>query len=314
MKLNPKLRPLSRKNRVVFLGSCFSNQIGSRIDQLGYSAVVNPHGTLYHPLSILGVIRHANRGDVDDSLMIERDEVYSHWFYHSDMSGLSKDEVRENIETANRKIPNQEEDVQWVITLGSAWVSELEDGTVVANNHKMPSSNFLRRLLSVEEMVEPLRQWIDELPPSNHVYFTVSPVRHKREGWVGNNRSKARLIECVHLLCQADERVEYIPSYEFIIDELRDRLFFAEDGVHPNAVAVNRLWEVLSEWWFDEKDRGVNADIDRVLSDLEHRPRFPQTKSYEKHLASVENKLKNLSERGVDVERFMNKLVELRSK
>jgi hypothetical protein len=181
---------------------------------------------------------------------------------------------------------------QWlVLTLGSAWAYELSDGKVVANCHKVPASQFRKRLLTHEEMLSGLDNLIHRLRhqhPGLKIIFTISPVRHLREGFIENNRSKAALISVVHHLVDKFDGLDYFPAYELVIDDLRDYRFFAEDMVHPNYLATQYVWEKFCDSMIDEPSREIMEEVNKLNAGMAHRPLQPDSTAHrvfrEKHL------------------------------
>jgi len=182
-----------------------------------------------------------------------------------------------------------------IITLGSAWLYILNEkspssqGLVVANNHKAPADRFTKKLMNVGELTENLKSLISRLKSFNphlNIIFTISPVRHLREGLVENNRSKAVLIQAVHEIVIAETGVEYFPAYEYVMDDLRDYRFYAEDLVHPNYTATNYVWEKLMETYMSNETQMIMKQIAELQLAKQHKPFFSGSSEHQKFIQS----------------------------
>ena len=213
------------------LGSCFSDEIGEQMQQRYLNVTCNPFGTLYNPLSIAQALQMTEVPE-----LIEHEGLWHSMAHHGAFSRASREEaeqaVRGSIETMQQAI---QEATVVIVTFGTAWVYE-QDGAVVGNCHKLPESCFTRRRLTVEEIVAAWQSILAQYP-DKHWLFTVSPIRHIRDGLHENQLSKATLLQAVEQLS------DYFPSYEIVLDELRDYRFYADDLVHPSSMAVNYIWE-----------------------------------------------------------------------
>ncbi|HEX6333832.1 MAG TPA: GSCFA domain-containing protein, partial [Flavisolibacter sp.] len=240
----PRLdQPLTHRHRMILTGSCFTENIGEKLRRYKFHVTENPHGILFNPVSVAeGLTDVIENRQYTAADLFYLNEGWHSWKHHSRFSGLTPNEALEKINTS---ISNTHEFLRQadylMITLGSAWVytftgeaTNAVPGNVAANNHKAPASWFSRRLLAIEEVLRVLDNLIHRLFHFNHklqIIFTISPVRHIREGVVANNRSKAVLIHAVHHLVDKFERLHYFPAYELVIDDLRDYRFYAEDLV-----------------------------------------------------------------------------------
>ena len=186
-----------------------------------------------------------------------------------------------------------------LITLGSAFVYELENKEVVANCHKVPTDKFIKRLLSVDEVFSGLQQMIEKVQAFNtgiKIIFTISPVRHLRDGFVENNRSKATLIQAVHQLTEKKASCFYFPAYELIIDDLRDYRFFGEDMVHPNYAATNYVWEKFIATCIDEPSQQLMKEIAVIVAAKNHKPFNPTSAQHKKFMQTNLEKVKKLQQ------------------
>lgn len=244
------------EDRILMLGSCFSDEIGEQMQQRHLPVTCNPFGTLYNPLSIAQAIHLKELPE-----LVEYNGLWHSMAHHGSFSRPTKEEaeeaVRESIETMQKALS---EATVVIVTFGTAWVYEWnqesggrnQDQYVVANCHKMPESWFSRRRLSVEEIVAAWRPILEQYK-DKHWIFTVSPIRHIKDGLHENQLSKATLLMAVEELrnteyrVQNTDRITYFPSYEIMLDELRDYRFYADDLVHPSSLAVNYIWERFAD-------------------------------------------------------------------
>ena len=189
-------------------------------------------------------------------------------------------------------------DSDWLlVTLGSAFVYELRNNQVVANCHKVPTDKFNKRLLSGEETIATLQNMLQQLSvfnPALKIIFTISPVRHLRDGFVENNRSKAILINTVHQLVENNNHTFYFPAYELVIDDLRDHRFYAEDMVHPNYAATNYVWEKFITTCIDEPSQQLMSTINEINAAMNHKPFNPASEAHKKFLKTNLEKVKKL--------------------
>ena len=287
--------------RLLVMGSCFAEHMGTRLQQMKWRAVVNPFGVLYNPLSIaetLGRLIDAHRYG-EDELAEFPDGGWNTWLHHSRYSHPDRREALDAINNSMEAAAGMLAQADWlVLTLGTAWVYRLkEDGRVVGNCHKVPEREFVRQRLSVDEIVETFVALLDRLwsvNPGARVLLTVSPVRHLKDGLHGNQLSKATLLLAVDELCRRmPERCVYFPAYEVLMDELRDYRFYAEDMAHPSKQAVDYVWERFVEHCTDEAAHAFMSEWSKVCRALEHRPFKPDSEQYR---AFVRQNMLNIAE------------------
>lgn len=240
---------LSHRYKYLLLGSCFSDSIGDKLMNAGFDCVANPFGALYNPLSIMNALSM-------------RDDEFYRWTQKS-CDDLNFDQVIHTIDV-------------FVLTFGTAWVYELkETGHVVANCKKQPDILFLRRRITIEEVVEKYAQFIENAVVPNHktILFTVSPIRHKKDGLHENQLSKSILLLAIDCLCKAyPNNCYYFPSYEIMLDELRDYRFYADDMLHPSQVAVQYIWECFQQTYFSPKTIEFIEQFEHLNRILHHQP------------------------------------------
>ena len=227
------------------LGSCFSDEIGEQMAQRYLHVTCNPFGTLYNPLSIAQALTMTEQPE-----LLEHEGLWHSMAHHGSFSRADKSEaenvIRASIETMQKAL---KEATVVIVTFGTAWVYEMKDERtkmkgerIVGNCHKLPESAFTRRRLTVEEIVEAWKPILAQYP-DKHWLFTVSPIRHIRDGLHENQLSKATLLLALETISRQHSAISYFPSYEIMLDELRDYRFYADDLVHPTSLAVNYIWE-----------------------------------------------------------------------
>lgn len=286
--IDSKLYPtIAHDSSLMSLGSCFAENMGRFLSRAKFCCNINPYGILYNPLSIYQAVDEivSNRCYEQGDLFQYR-SLWNSWMHHGSFSGSDVDAVLENIngEIAKANKAISEIDVL-LITFGTAWVYRLkESGKVVSNCHKVPSREFVRERLCVDEIVSTysaLLERLAELNPKLKVVFSISPIRHLKDGAMGNQLSKSILVLAVHNLCTAyPDRCSYFPSYEIVLDELRDYRFYNSDLVHPSDLAIAYIWERFKKAFFSSKTVDLMKKCEKIAQGLQHRPLNPNTGEY----------------------------------
>lgn len=290
IEFEPSQNKISYQTPVLFLGSCFTENIGNKMTELKLPTLVNPFGVLYNPssvrqgLEILLDTRDFNEKDLD----FYNEQWFS--FYHdTEYSNTDKNSCLDNINASlNLSRKHLRKANYLLITFGTAWVYHyIKTGRIVSNCHKIPAKEFERRKLSVEDIFV---QWakllnrIEDFNPDLNVIFTVSPVRHWKDGAIQNQLSKSTLILAIHKLKNLFENVEYFPAYEIMMDDLRDYRFYADDMLHPSKVAIDYIWENFSRTYFNTETSDIIKEVDKIIQARNHRPLNPDTDSHKKFL------------------------------
>lgn len=297
--------PISYSDSVFLIGSCFSENIGAKLNTHLFKVFENPHGILFNPVSVAQSLSDCiHNKQYTEADLFQLNEVWNSWHHHSRFSGITANDALGKI---NNSITNAHAFLKTanhiVITLGSAWVYQLNNQSpnnlvkVVANNHKAPAGWFDKKLMKPEELVQLLKSMVQGLlqfNPNLKIIFTISPVRHLREGLVENNRSKAVLIHAVHEIVDSSTSVAYFPSYEYVIDDLRDYRFYAEDLVHPNYAASNYVWEKLVETYMDEETQNIMKQVAELQLAMQHKPFFAGSTQHKEFLQNCIVKTKRL--------------------
>ncbi|MEO6405511.1 MAG: GSCFA domain-containing protein [Ferruginibacter sp.] len=287
----PFIQKIKHTDKLLLLGSCFTEQVGAKLAKAKFRVLDNPNGILFNPISIAKAIKtYCAPFQYGEKDLFYYNELWGSWNHHSKFSSIDKNESLQLINTSQEKATAFIKHADWVLlTLGSAFVYEREDAVtedyenVVANCHKYPTDKFNRRLLEPAEIVVQLQEMMKDVwavNPGAKFIYTISPVRHLREGFIENNRSKAALIQAVHKLTATD--VFYFPAYELMIDDLRDYRFYAEDMMHPNYAATNYVWEKFIQGCIDEPSQKIMEDINVITSAHHHKPFNPDSEAHKK--------------------------------
>ncbi len=312
----PKGPSLDYATSTLCIGSCFAVHMAKQLENGKFSVGLNPFGVIYNPISIKNALDHLDNG----SLFKEQDifshkELWHSWMHHGAFSDVDKyvalDKMNRALDTS-RKILNSARFL--IITLGSAFVYEKNDsGDIVANCHKIPASQFRKRMLGVEEIVSQLGTSLEQIQkkyPKIQVILTVSPVRHIRDGVVENQRSKSTLLLACNQLCEK-EQVHYFPSYEIMMDELRDYRFYGKDLVHPSESAIEYIWTRFMDTHFGNQTRIQYERVMKVVSGFQHRILHEGTNEHKKFLVGQISKARNLmDELPVDFTNEINRAEE----
>jgi hypothetical protein len=289
---------IHHQDKVLLIGSCFSEHMGKRLADAKFRVLENPHGILFNPLSVchsLNTYIQAKLPAASD--LFHLNEVWNSWDFHSRFSHIDKDEALSHMQSSICHAHSFLKDADWLmITLGSSFQYFLAaEDTAVANCHRAPGQWFEKRLLSIKSIQEALRQTIHNLKvfnPKLKIIFTISPVRHIRDGVVDNNRSKARLIEVIHELVSNQENCFYFPAYELLIDVLRDYRYYDIDMVHPNFAATQVVWEQFVSHFLAPEAQKIAALMQALTTARNHKVRFEATNAFHKFSHNFLDKIK----------------------
>lgn len=303
--VKPSELAIQYPQNLMLIGSCFTENMGAKFKYHLFETKENPHGILFNPVSVQHAIMdyiQLKQYTAEDLFLWN--EIWNSWHHHSKFSGITVqdalDKINTSIQDAHLFLKSAN---HLIITLGSAWLYTLSEqapsnkGMVVANNHKAPSNWFTKRLLQPAELIAILDELVLALKafnPSLHIVFTISPVRHLREGLVENNRSKAVLIHAVHETVAKHANIAYFPAYELVIDDLRDYRFYAEDLVHPNYAATNYVWDKLVETYMDSATQLIMKQVTELQLAIQHKPFFAGSTEHQKFLQACIEKTTQL--------------------
>ena len=321
VNISTSFSELEVRDKFVFLGSCFSENIGEIFCDYKLSALVNPFGVIFHPLALSRLIQRA----LDQKLFVAEDffEFNDYWFCYELSGSCAQFTLEEAIGFANNQLESLKGELlnadHLFLTFGSSVARSL-NGLITANCHKQPAQNFKRSITSATKIQKEYANLIDslgQLNPSLKIHITVSPVRHSKEGLVDNNRSKANLLIASQELEEKFQNVEYLPIYELVIDELRDYTFYKEDLVHPNNKTIKIVWERLTKGTGSTNLQSYVNEVTKLKKDINHKSLYPKSEnnisflkriiqqiqdhqlsystSWEVELTDVKNRLKNMA-------------------
>ncbi|WP_338814139.1 GSCFA domain-containing protein [Bernardetia sp. Wsw4-3y2] len=304
MKFRTELHPISLQkkinlsNKIVTMGSCFSENIGQKLLQNKFETLINPFGVIFNPLSVIQLLEwiiEEKNGDVLmdnlENFYIQHDEVWYNYHLHSKIASQDKEELKPIVKLkAKQTFEFLEKADTIILTFGTAFMYELlgENGNnkiPISNCHKQPKNLFNKKLIDLEIAKVKFEHFIKKInlfgEKEKQIIITVSPVRHLKEGLVENSVSKSILRVLAHFLTEKFENVNYFPSYELVLDDLRDYRFYESDLLHPNAQAIEYIWRKFSENYFDDKTQLFLKKWQKIASSLAHRPFFPNRKSHQ---------------------------------
>ena len=303
--------PIDYDSKILLLGSCFAENMGEKFEYFKFQTTINPFGIIFNSVSIEKLIRRSieKRKFTENDIFFHND-LWHCFEVHSELSNSDKDAFLESlndlISSTNKHLSDS---THIIITLGTSWVYRLRqaqsdsDG-VVANCHKVLQKQFTKELLSIlqiEESLESIISLVHSVNPNCKFIFTVSPVRHIKDGFVENTLSKAHLIAAIHSVLNrkfstslelTTQNNIYFPAYEIMMDELRDYRFYAEDMLHPSQTAIDYIWIQFFENYISESVFGLMNEICSIQKGLQHRPFNPNTESHQKFLNQLDLKIK----------------------
>lgn len=303
--------PVTYRDRLLLIGSCFTEHIGNYLQEMKLPVLQNPNGILFDPISVCNsLVSYIHNKQYTAGELFYLNECWHSWQHHSRFSGMDAAVVLQNINASQQQAHDYLKKASWlIITLGSSFTYKLTDaadaainkgtGLMVANCHKAPAQSFNKHLCTIEEMVTALDGTLHQLfrfNPDLRIIFTISPVRHIRDGVVDNNRSKARLLETVHHLVNKFNRLYYFPAYELVIDVLRDYRFYDIDLVHPNYPATQFVLEHFNNACLDEASRDLMEAVKKIVLARKHKPFNPQSQQHKQFLANAAAKARELQQ------------------
>lgn len=297
-KINKELRSIDYNSEIILFGSCFSENIGAKFDYFKFQSTTNPYGILFNPVAIEKAISECIEGKkYADKDLISHNDLWHSFNHHSDFSRSEKNEVLNKINTTITTTQKKLRSASHIIiTLGTSWVYQSnETKEIVANCHKIPQREFSKKLLSVTEIEKSIKNIKDTIYNFNsdvHIIFTVSPVRHLKDGMIENTLSKSHLIAAIHN--SLDTNTSYFPAYEIMMDDLRDYRFYKEDMLHPNQLAVDYIWENFKKTWIANETEKLQETIDNIQKSLAHKPFNPSSEQHKKFRNKLEKRILEL--------------------
>lgn len=287
-------------SELLLLGSCFAENIGDKFEYFKFKNEINPFGILFHPKAIETFLWMATQGEkYTDTDLFYINEQWHCFDAHSSLSNVDQNVLLSNLNNALTVTREKVKSATHIfITLGTAWVYRLKSlDMVVANCHKIPQREFEKELLSVDEINQCLQNCIHLIKginPSAEIICTVSPVRHSKDGFVENNRSKSHLITSVHQIIHKNKNLSYFPSYEIMMDELRDYRFYDIDMIHPSSLAIHYIWKRFSEIWISEETTRTMSRVEEIKKAMSHRPFNPDSEQHLMFLKKLASKKEQL--------------------
>ena len=300
--VNPQDPKIDHHSKVFLMGSCFVENIGEKLDYYKFQNLRNPFGILYHPLALEKFLLRTEEGyEYTDDDVFFHNERWHCFAAHSVLSNTVKEKLIDDLNQRSRQsFDFLKTSTHIILTLGTSWVyRSKETEETVANCHKLLQNNFSKELTPVEEIERSLISAISSIKninPEAQIIFTISPVRHLKDGVIENQQSKAHLISAVHkILKEAKWKASYFPAYEIMMDELRDYRFYAEDMLHPNATAIQFIWNKFTTAWCSENSLLIITEIEQIQRGLSHRPFNESSDAHQGFLRKLEVKIQILN-------------------
>lgn len=285
-------------SELLLLGSCFTENIGAKFDYFKFKHTINPFGIIFNPVSIEKLIeRVVSKNYYKEEDIFFYNDLWHCFEVHSELSNPNKEDflnqLNQIIEQSNHQIINS---THFQITYGTSWVyRNIESNKIVANCHKVSQKQFIKELLSIDDIQKAIQNTITlvkKINPNCKFIFTISPVRHIKDGFVENSVSKSHLISAIYSNNQ--QSITYFPSFEIMMDELRDYRFYTQDMLHPNQTAIDYIWKRFSENYISKDSFKVMEEVDSIQKSLLHKSFNPSSDSHKKFLFNLDKKIAQL--------------------
>ncbi|UPZ17632.1 GSCFA domain-containing protein [Flavobacterium humidisoli] len=300
--------PIDYNSKILSIGSCFAENMAEKFDYFKFQNETNPFGIIFNSVSIEKLFERVCKEQwFEEKDVFFHNERWHSFDVHSDLSNADRQELFETLNKAILETNKQlKEATHIIITFGTSWIyRNLQKDEVVANCHKVPQKQFSKELLSVEVIYESIQNTIDliqSLNPNINFIFTISPVRHIKDGFVENQLSKSHLFTALHQAFNfrpeaSGSTFNYFPSYEIMMDELRDYRFYNEDMLHPNQIAIDYIWKLFSENYISQESFITMQEVDEIQKSLRHRSFNPESEQHQKFLAKLQQKINLLGEK-----------------
>lgn len=293
-----KIQPIEQRivygDKLLFLGSCFADEIGNICKGLGFDALVNPFGVLFNPASISQSVERLESGKdfTKDDVIEVGGEFFCTFSHNTEFWNPSPERLLETVNSSLNSARQHFLQAKWiVISLGTSWIYRHKQcGLIVSNCHKLPSQLFQREFLTTEQSTESLSQLVEKHKDKQFI-FTVSPLRHLKDGLHENQISKAALLLAVEEICKRFGNAHYFPAYEILLDELRDYRFYKEDMIHPTEQAVRYIWERFTDFAIAEGELPAMKQAQELKLMLQHKVFFPESEAFRKFEAMKNSKM-----------------------
>ncbi len=299
--LEPSKNQFGYDDALLLLGSCFAENIWKKLDFYKFHSITNPFGIIFNPIAIERLIEDAILDKTyKEEDVFEYQGIWKSFVAHSELNALSRLEIVIKLQEAQQLLRNYlKKSSHLFITLGSAWVyKHIKTNMIVANCHKVPQKEFSKELLSVGDVLQSLSKicrLVSTFNPAINITFTVSPVRHIKDGIVENSLSKSHLIAAVHQLVNGNN-IQYFPSYEILMDELRDYRFYKSDMLHPSDQAVDYVWERFVEVYAFAKAKEILKKVTSIQNRLNHKPFNPESAAHKDFIERMQEDMRLLQE------------------
>lgn len=289
--------PIDYDCKIILLGSCFAENMGEKFNYFKLQTTVNPFGIIFNPVSIAKIIeRSVRKNYFKETDVFYHNELWQSFEVHSEHSNIDKNSflisLNELIDATHQQLT---EATHLFITLGTSWVyRNIETNNIVANCHKVAQNQFTKELLKsteIENSITTLIALVKSINSRCTFTVTVSPVRHIKDGFVENTVSKAHLIAALHQITNQHPTLTYFPAYEIMMDELRDYRFYSEDMLHPNATAVDYIWELFCKSFVAVPAVQTMSAIDAIQKGLAHKPFNPNSDVHQKFETHLKTKI-----------------------
>lgn len=303
VSLSPEENKIHHDDSILLLGSCFAQNIQSYLQFRKFKTAYSPHGILFDPFSIARALtQYMEFPSKISGSFVNHSERSFHYQFHSAVNDFDKVQLTAKIENNLREGQNILKECKYlIISFGTSIVHQLNDNDeIVANCHKMDAKLFTKKFLSLESLSNTWKACIEKLQTYNphiSIVLSVSPIRHAKNGFTQNNLSKATLLLLTNYLTQEFDRVSYFPSYEILMDELRDYRFYSKDMLHPSEEAIEYIADCFSSCYFDEATIELNQQIEKIQKSINHKANFAKTYNYKNHLQKVMDQITNLQKR-----------------
>ena len=290
--------PIDYNSKIVSIGSCFAENMAEKFEYFKFENVVNPFGIIFNPVSIEKIVaRIVNHEKFTEKDIFFHNESWHCFEVHSQLSNPKKEEFLRNLNQIQEKAKDQILELSHcIITYGTSWVyRNIETKAIVANCHKVSQNQFDKELLSIEIIQKSIQKTIaliQKINPNCYFIFTISPVRHLKDGFVENNVSKSHLITALQSAISNLQSANYFSSYEIMMDELRDYRFYADDMLHPSQAAIDYIWIKFFENYINEKEFATMQEVCDIQKALRHKPFNFESESHQKFLSNLQDKIK----------------------
>lgn len=297
---------ISLSSRILSIGSCFSDCMGQRLATYKFDVVANPYGTVYNPVSIFKLLEYSvNKVYPDASTYLETQGLQANYDFHSGFSSEKRARLEKNLHNAIDHTHEYLKKCDWlIITFGTSFIYRRNDnGDIVSNCHKVPASNFSKELLTQKQIMDRFEKTWDlllQFRPDIRVIVTVSPVRHIKDTLEQNSVSKSVLRITCNTLENECSNIHYFPSFEIMMDDLRDYRFYKTDMIHPTHDAEDYIWDKFAHSYFAGDTRKFIEEWNKILKAIQHRPFNPASEAHQKFLRQTIGHIKRLEDK-VDI-------------